>query len=103
MIKTESQKSDIDVVESLGYTPENAANLRTSFQSVPDDTHYISEKLAKDSLDEKQDVTDEFESSILITELEVLKEILKEIRIIKNHIEIITGENIQENETGERM
>ena len=37
----------------LGYTPENAANKRTSFQATPDDTHYISEKLAKDSLDGK--------------------------------------------------
>src|SRR3990167_1342589 len=39
---------------SLGFTPENVANLRTSFQVTPDDTHYISEKLAKDSLDGKQ-------------------------------------------------
>jgi hypothetical protein len=38
---------------ALGYTPENVANLRTSFQVTPDDIHYISEKLAKDSLDGK--------------------------------------------------
>jgi hypothetical protein len=38
---------------AIGYTPENIANLRTSFQVTPDDTHYISEKLAKDSLDGK--------------------------------------------------
>jgi hypothetical protein len=38
---------------ALGFTPENVANLRTSFQAIPDDTHYISEKLAKDSLDSK--------------------------------------------------
>src|SRR4030042_688552 len=39
--------------DALGYTPENVANLRTSFQVIPDDTHYISEKLAKDTLDLK--------------------------------------------------
>ena len=33
---------------------EKLSNLRTSFQVTPDDTHYISEKLAKDSLDGKQ-------------------------------------------------
>ena len=37
----------------LGYTPENSANKRTSFQVTPDDTHYPSEKLTKDSLDAK--------------------------------------------------
>lgn len=40
----------------IGYTPEDVANIRTSalgFQPVPDDTHYASEKLVKDSLDEK--------------------------------------------------
>src|SRR4030042_217938 len=41
--------------DALGYTPENIANLRISFQITPDDTHYISEKLAKDSLDGKSD------------------------------------------------
>lgn len=37
----------------LGYVPENATNKRTSFQATPDDTHYASEKLVKDSLDAK--------------------------------------------------
>jgi hypothetical protein len=36
---------------ALGYTPENVANIRTSFQAIPDNTHYPSEKLVKDSLD----------------------------------------------------
>ena len=40
---------------SLGYTAEDAANKVTSFQGNPDDTHYPSEKLVKDSLDAKQD------------------------------------------------
>jgi hypothetical protein len=40
----------------LGYTPEDVANKRTSFQAVPDNTHYPSEKLVKDQLDLKQDV-----------------------------------------------
>jgi hypothetical protein len=42
---------------TLGYTPENVANLRTSFHVTPDDTHYISEKLAKDSLDGKSSIS----------------------------------------------
>lgn len=37
----------------LGYVPENTANKRTSFQVTPDDTHYPTEKLVKDSLDAK--------------------------------------------------
>ena len=44
-------------VESLGA--EVTANKRTStqgFQNVPDDTHYASEKLVKDSLDLKADL-----------------------------------------------
>lgn len=39
--------------DALGFTPENVANKRTSFQTTPTDTAYISEKLAKDSLDAK--------------------------------------------------
>ena len=39
--------------DALGFTPENVANKRTSFQVTPDDTHYPSEKLVKDSLDAK--------------------------------------------------
>lgn len=39
--------------EALGYTPENVANKTTSFQATPTDTAYASEKLVKDSLDEK--------------------------------------------------
>ncbi len=39
--------------DSLGFTPEDVANKVTAFQVTPDDTHYISEKLAKDSLDAK--------------------------------------------------
>lgn len=34
---------------------QTLGNLRTTFQATPDDTHYISEKLAKDSLNAKQD------------------------------------------------
>lgn len=40
--------------DALGFTPENTANRRTTFQVTPDDTHYPSEKLVKDSLDSKQ-------------------------------------------------
>lgn len=38
---------------ALAYTPENVANKLTAFQVTPDDTHYVSEKLVKDSLDGK--------------------------------------------------
>lgn len=44
--------------DALGYTPENAANKVTAFQSTPDNTHYPSEKLIKDSLDTKASSTD---------------------------------------------
>ena len=37
---------------------EDASNKRTSWQSTPDDTHYPSEKLVKDSLDGKQATID---------------------------------------------
>lgn len=40
--------------DPLGFTPENVANRRTTFQVTPDDSHYPSEKLVKDSLDGKQ-------------------------------------------------
>lgn len=39
--------------DALGFTPEDVANKRTSFQVTPDDSHYPSEKLVKDSLDAK--------------------------------------------------
>jgi uncharacterized protein (TIGR02145 family) len=46
------EPSNWDILNvGLGYTPENVANKVTSFQATPDDTHYPSEKLVKDSLD----------------------------------------------------
>ncbi len=45
--------SDIGGQASLGFIPENVANKLTSFQGTPDDTHYPSEKLVKNSLDTK--------------------------------------------------
>jgi hypothetical protein len=38
---------------NIGYVPFNIANIRTTFQATPDDTHVASEKLTKDSLDGK--------------------------------------------------
>ena len=38
---------------NIGYVPENVANKVISFQVTPDDSHYPSEKLVKDSLDTK--------------------------------------------------
>ena len=40
---------------TIWYTTENVANKVTTFQVTPDDTHYASEKLVKDSLDAKED------------------------------------------------
>ena len=39
-------------------TYQTKANLVTSFQGTPDDTHYASEKLTKDNLDLKVNITD---------------------------------------------
>jgi hypothetical protein len=41
---------------SLGFTPEDVSNKVTVFQLTPDGLHYPSEKLTKDSLDEKSAV-----------------------------------------------
>jgi hypothetical protein len=41
--------------DALGFTPEDVSNKVSAFQITPDDTHYPSEKLVKDSLDNKQD------------------------------------------------
>lgn len=41
--------------DALGFTPENNSNKVITFQITPDDTHYPSEKLVKDSLNAKQD------------------------------------------------
>lgn len=38
---------------TIGYIPENTASRRSAFQVTPDDNHYPSEKLVKDSLDSK--------------------------------------------------
>lgn len=40
---------------TIWYTTENVANKVTTFQVTPDDTHYATEKLVKDSLDAKED------------------------------------------------
>lgn len=44
-------RSDNDTWSNGAYTFEKTTNLRTSWQSTPDNTHYPSEKLVKDSLD----------------------------------------------------
>ena len=49
--------------DTLGYTPEDAANKVTSFQSTPTNTAYASEKLVKDSLDAKLEITKKATSS----------------------------------------
>ena len=49
---------DTEKQASLGYTAENADNKMTSFQATPTDTAYPSEKLVKDSLNDKADIAD---------------------------------------------
>ena len=49
--------------DTLGYTPEDAVNKVTSFQSTPTNTAYASEKLVKDSLDAKLAITNKATSS----------------------------------------
>ena len=44
----------IPLSELVGFTPENSANKVTAFQGTPDNSHYPTEKLVKDSLDLKQ-------------------------------------------------
>ena len=54
---TDTEKATWNAKQNaLGYTPENVSNKRTSFQATPTDTAYISEKLAKDSLDAKENL-----------------------------------------------
>lgn len=40
-----------EVVDALGYTPEDVANKVTEWSATPNDTNYPSEKLVKDSID----------------------------------------------------
>jgi hypothetical protein len=48
-------ETELSIKTKLGFTPENVSNKVTSFQVTPDDTNYPSEKLVKDSLDNKVD------------------------------------------------
>ena len=52
--------NESDVWSSVtAFEPEDHSKLRTSWQTTPDNTHYPSEKLVKDSLDLKGDITSE--------------------------------------------
>jgi len=52
---TSSQVDIINNVTTNLALKENVSNKRTTFQVTPDDNHYITEKLAKDTLDLKAD------------------------------------------------
>jgi hypothetical protein len=56
-ISTATQNALDNKENNLGFTPENISNKLASFQEIPDDTHYATEKLIKDNLDTKSDVT----------------------------------------------
>ena len=48
----ESDLGDAEIaIADLETEKENLSNKLTAFQATPDDVHYITEKLAKDSLD----------------------------------------------------
>ena len=47
--------TDSTITSTLGYTPENTNNKVTAWQQTPDNTHYPSEKLVYDAI---QDVTE---------------------------------------------
>lgn len=50
-------KTYFDTLYPLDFTPEDVANKRTSFQATPTNTAYPSEKLVKDSLDGKANLS----------------------------------------------
>ncbi len=52
-LKVSGSWVEVNYQTALGFTPENSANKLTAFQGTPDNTHYPSEKLVKDSLDGK--------------------------------------------------
>jgi hypothetical protein len=57
-LTTDAEKAAWNVKQdALGFTPENIGNKAIAFQPIPDDTHYPSEKLVKDSLDGKSATT----------------------------------------------
>jgi len=41
----------LSIQSDLGYTPEDVSKKRSTWQGIPDDTHYPSEKLVKDTFD----------------------------------------------------
>lgn len=43
--------SNADIINTLGYTPEDVANKVSDWSATPDDTHYPTEKLVKDEID----------------------------------------------------
>ncbi|MGI6176777.1 MAG: hypothetical protein ACOYJC_11630 [Christensenellales bacterium] len=55
----------------LNDRKEDKSNKVTSFQATPDDMHYPSEKLVKDSLDAVEGRVDETQASLLTTKLAV--------------------------------
>ena len=43
--------SESDIIQTLGFTPEDRANKVTAWQTTPTDINYPSEKLVKDTID----------------------------------------------------
>jgi len=66
---------------ALGFTPENVSNKRTTFQVTPDDTHYPSEKLTKDSLDGKAPISHTHEQSNVVDLVTDLKDLTLNIML----------------------
>jgi len=69
---TETQKPlSANQGKVLNDRKEDKSNKVTSFQATPDDMHYPSEKLVKDSLDAVEGRVDETQASLLTTKLAV--------------------------------
>jgi hypothetical protein len=56
LVTTEEKSAWDRKQDALGFAPEDSANKVSAFQATPDDVHYPTEKLVKDSLDEKLSV-----------------------------------------------
>lgn len=59
--------SDLDVINSLGYTPEFIENKVSAFQHVPDDIHYPTEKLVSDTFATlKNDIQEQWDAFVTL-------------------------------------
>jgi hypothetical protein len=59
--------SAIDIIDIIGYTPEDVANKTSTFQNVPDDIHYPTEKLVNDTFIElRADIHEQWDAFVTL-------------------------------------